>query len=320
MSILQKIPNSHRKLLSVYVTFLIFFVVNLIMDPTLLTSYDRLWPLSLQFVPLMLCAMSQGCIMLTGGINLAIGTSLSLMTAVAATTMRDGGLGIAGGILATLAVGVVTSAIMGIVTVYGRLPDIIVTLAFSYIWKGVALRVLPAPGGYIPDPYKLFLNSSKGFPVPAALLIVGICLVVWKLIKNTRHGVNIYAVGGSSKASYENGINVKRTRVFAYALSGLFLAAAGLVLVGQTGSGDPGIGVSYQMNSIAAAILGGFSFLGGVGQMKGAVMGAFIFTSLVNILFFSGLSPFYQYIVQGMILIVAIGIKAVNYYRNGGDR
>lgn len=320
MSILQKIPNSHRKLLSVYVTFFIFFVVNLIMDPTLLTSYDRLWPLSLQFVPLMLCAMSQGTIMLTGGINLAIGTSLSLMTAVAATTMRDGALGIAGGILATLAAGVLISAIMGIVTVYGRLPDIIVTLAFSYIWKGVALRVLPAPGGYIPDSYKLFLNSSKGFFIPAALLIVALCLIVWKLIKNTRHGVNIYAVGGSSKASYENGINVKHTRVFTYALSGLFLAAAGLVLVGQTGSGDPGIGVSYQMNSIAAAILGGFSFLGGVGQMKGAVMGAFIFTSLVNILFFSGLSPFYQYIVQGMILIVAIGIKAVNYYRNGGDR
>ena len=161
---------------------------------------------------------------------------------------------------------------------------------------------------------------SRGFFFPPAILIVVLTLLLWKLFKSTKPGLNIYAVGGNPKAAFENGINVKLTRIVAYVVSGVFLAIAGLILVGQTGSGDPNIGASYQMNSIAAAVLGGVSFLGGVGQMKGAVMGAFIFTSLVNILFFSGISPFYQYIVQGAILIIAIGLKAIHYYRKGGDR
>ncbi|MEM1484328.1 ABC transporter permease [Oscillospiraceae bacterium PP1C4] len=318
IQLVENIPSQHRKLLSVYITFAVFFIANVIMDPTILTSYSRLWPLSLQFAPLMLCAMSQSSVMLIGGINLAIGTSLSLMTAVAAVTMGEGPLGISRGILLTLVCGMAVGLVMGTVVVLGRLPDIIVTLSFSYIWKGIALWLLPVPGGHIAPAYTAFMNGKS--IVPSGILIVVISLIIWKLFKKTKTGLGLYAVGGNAKSAFESGINVKKTRIISYVVSGFFLAVAGLILVGQTGSGDPNIGISYQMNCIAAAVLGGVSFSGGVGQMKGAVLGAFIFTSLVNILFFSGISPFYQYIVQGLILIVAIGLKAVSYYRKGGDR
>ncbi|MDD3212813.1 MAG: ABC transporter permease [Eubacteriales bacterium] len=312
------LPSQVRKILPVYITFMVFLVLTLAVDPQLFSNYHRLWAISLQFAPLMLCAMSQTACMLVGGINLALGTAMSLMTTICATTMGAGALGIARGVLCTVGGGALVGLIMGAIVVYGRLPDIIVTLAFSYIWKGVALIVLPSPGGYVDPAFTSFMNNGGIFP--PAILIVGLMLILWKIFKTTKPGLNIYAVGGNAKASYEIGLNVKKTKITAYLVSGVLLGVAGVVLSGQISSGDPTIGTSYQMNSIAAAVLGGVSFLGGIGQMKGAIMGAFIFTALVNLLFFSGMNAFWQYVAQGMILIAAIGLQAISYYRKGGDR
>ncbi len=316
-SLTDRLPNQHKKLLSVYITFCVFLIAELIMDPLILKSYSRMWPLSLQFAPLMLCAMSQGCIMLVGGINLSLGASLSLATAIAAVTMFEGAGGTVGGIVATLVSGMAIGLVMGTVVTFGRLPDIIVTLAFSYIWNGAALLVLSKPGGHIPSAYSGFLQSQG--VVPFAIIMILLLLVFWKIIKNTRLGINIYAIGGNAKASFESGIHVRLTKILAYIISGLFMSGAALVLVGQTGCGDPTIGNAYGTKSIAAAILGGFSFSGGIGQMKGAVLGAFIYIAIENVLFFSGFSSFYQYIIQGAILIAAIGLKVVSYYRRGGE-
>lgn len=312
------LPGSVRKILSVYLTFFVFLIATLIIDPQIFNTKGRLWTLSLQYVPLMLCAMSQACCMLVGGINLALGTAMSLMTTICATTMGPGAMGIARGVACTVGAGALVGLIMGAVVVYGRLPDIIVTLAFSYIWKGVALTVLPSPGGYVNENFAAFL--AKGSFLPPAILLLALTLAAWKAFKTTRAGLAIYAVGGNPKAAFETGLSVNRAKLTAYLCSGIFLGLGGLVLAGQISSGDPNIGTSYQMNSVASAVLGGVSFLGGVGQMKGAVMGAFIFTALVNLLFFSGMNAFWQYVVQGLILIVAVGLGAVEYYRRGGDR
>ena len=315
--LLARLPAAHRKLFSVYVIFAAFVVVNIALDPRILSSWDRFCTLSLQFAPLMICAMAQTCVMLTGGIDLSLGVVMSLMTAVLATTMGAGPGGVALSIVLSLGAGVVIGLIMGGVITFGRLPAIIVTLAFSYVWKGVALYILPSPGGYINPAFTKFM--SGGYGVPGAALTVLLCLVLWKLFKNTRAGIAMYATGDNAKAAYANGVNIVRARITAYVISGMLTAVGGMLLVAQMGSGDPNVAVPYQMNSIAAAVLGGVSFLGGVGQMKGAVIGAFVITSLINILFFSGISPFYQYVVQGAILIVAIGVKAIGYYRSGGE-
>lgn len=312
-----RLPPAHRKMLSVYVIGAIFVIVNIALDPKVLTSWDRFCTLSLQFAPIMICAMAQSCIMLTGGIDLSLGVTMSLMTAILAQTMGNGAGGIAGPVLLSLAAGVAIGLVMGSVVTFGRLPAIIVTLAFSYIWKGVALYILPVPGGYVPPGFVRFMSGAYG--IPGAALTVVACLVLWSLFKNTRAGLAIYATGDNPKSAYANGINIVRARITAYVVSGMLTAVGGMLLVAQMGSGDPNVAVPYQMNSIAAAVLGGVSFLGGVGQMKGAVIGAFVITSLINILFFSGISPFWQYVVQGAILIVAIGIKAIGYYRSGGE-
>ncbi len=314
---LSFLPPAHRKLLSIYILVAIFVAVNFYLDPMVFRSWDRFCTLSLQFAPLMICAMAQAAVMLTGGIDLSLGVTLSMMTAILATTMGSGPGGILFAIVVALAAGVGVGLVMGSVITFGRLPAIIVTLAFSYVWKGVALYILPVPGGNIPASFSRFMSGADG--IPGAAITVVVCLIGWKLFKNTRAGLALYATGDNAKAAYANGVNIVTARISAYVVSGMLMAVAGMLLVAQMGSGDPNVGLPYQMNSIAAAVLGGVSFLGGVGQMKGAVFGAFIITSLINILFFSGISAFYQYIVQGGILIVAIGIKAIGYYRNGGE-
>lgn len=312
-----RLPPAHRKMLSIYIIGAVFVVINVLLDPKVLTSWDRFCTLALQFAPLMICAMAQTCVMLTGGIDLSLGVTMSLMTAILAQSMWAGPGGIVLPVLLSLAAGVGIGVIMGSVVTFGRLPAIIVTLAFSYIWKGVALYILPTPGGFVPPAFVRFMSGADG--IPGAALTVLACLILWKLFKNTRAGLAVYATGDNPKSAYANGINVTRARISAYVVSGMLTAVGGMMLVAQMGSGDPNVAVPYQMNSIAAAVLGGVSFLGGVGQMKGAIIGAFIITSLINILFFSGISPFWQYVVQGGILIVAIGIKAIGYYRSGGE-
>ncbi|MCD7897733.1 MAG: ABC transporter permease [Planctomycetaceae bacterium] len=314
---LSFLPPAHRKLLSIYILVAVFVAVNFYLDPMVFRSWDRFCTLSLQFAPLMICAMAQAAVMLTGGIDLSLGVTLSMMTAILATTMGSGPGGILFSVVLALAAGVGVGLVMGSVITFGRLPAIIVTLAFSYVWKGVALYILPVPGGNIPTAFSRFMSGADG--IPGAAITVVLCLVGWKLFKNTRAGLALYATGDNAKAAYANGVNIVTARISAYIVSGMLMAVAGMLLVAQMGSGDPNVGLPYQMNSIAAAVLGGVSFLGGVGQMKGAVFGAFIITSLINILFFSGISAFYQYIVQGAILIVAIGVKAIGYYRNGGE-
>jgi ribose transport system permease protein len=312
-----KITEQTRKMLPMYIVGLVFVVVNLILDPAVLRNWRSACAFALQFAPLMACAMAQTCILLTGGIDLSIGMTVSMMTTILATTMRDGPVGMAGSVLITLAAGAAVGLLMGSVVTFARIPAIIVTLAFSYVWNGVTLFILPRPGGYIPRVFTRFFTGRA--MIPGAALVLILTVVIWKLIKNSKLGVAIYAVGDNPRVAYANGINVNRSRLAAYGISGMFVAIGAILLVGQIGCGDPTIGPPFQMNSIAAAVLGGVAFTGGVGMMRGALIGAFINTSLINVLFFMGTSPYYQRVVQGLILIAVIGVKAIEYYRKGGE-
>lgn len=314
MNLLSRNPYMDKELLSLYLVFLVLIIINIILDPTMFTI-QRLSTLALQFMPLILMTMAQAVIMLTGGIDLSIGSTLSLMTAIAAITMSDSFFGIGIAITITILAGVMVGFITGSIVSVGKLPAIIVTLATSYIWHGIALFVLPTPGGNIAPSFTQWMLKSS--IISSGLLFITISLLIWSYIKNTKFGINIYAVGDNERAAFISGIKVNRTRVLAYMLAGLFVALAGIGLSGQIGSGDPNIGTPYTLNSVAAAVLGGIAFFGGKGKIRGAVIGALIIGSLMNILFFSGISPFYQYIFQGAILILAIGIKSFGELKRG---
>ncbi|NEA28579.1 ABC transporter permease [Actinomadura bangladeshensis] len=261
--------------------------------------------LSAQFLPLILAAMGQSTVMLAGGIDLSLGSVLALAMAVFAVRAEDGVLTAA---VLALAVAAATGAANGVLVAFAGLPPIIVTLAASFLWGGVTLVVLPKPGGGVPSGLvKAYNNGWNGIALPFVVIVL--VLLLWKIVRTTRFGLSLYAVGGNEHGAYASGIATRKVKISAYALAGVFIGLAGIGLAVQTGSGDATIGAPYTLNSIAASVLAGVSFFGGVGQMRATVLAALLIGLLANLLLFTGLSPFYQLIMQGAVLIVAIAVK-----------
>jgi len=270
----------------------------------------------MQFAPLILLTMAQTITMLVGGTNLSIGPGMALLSCIAAVTMGESVLMILLCLLFVILCGVMMGTILGSVISYGRLSPFITSLAFQFIWRGIAMYILPIPGGYISPIFFRFMTSTSIIPKGALIVVIG--ALIWKLIKNTEIGFAIYAVGSNERAAYVSGYNTQFIKVVAYAISGFFIALSAIAMCAVAGSGDYTIGNVLTLNAVASAVIGGVSFSGGEGQIKGAIMGAVMFSLLFNILFFSGVSPFYQYIVRGVVLIVAIGAKAVTTYKKTG--
>jgi ribose transport system permease protein len=262
------------------------------------------------WLPLALVAMAQAILMLTGGISLAIGAIVSLGAVIAATTMT-GALGVTGGFAVAVLAGLGIGAISGLIVVRLRLPAIVVTLAASFIIGGAALLVLPRPGGAIPAWFSDLLAGDT----PAAIILLAIAALAWKLYLATPLGLSLYAAGENPEAAYRAGVPVNGARIAAYAISGLLSTSAGVFVAAQTGSGDPLIGQAFTLNSIAAAVLGGVGFLGGHGTMRGAIAGSLLLSVMINVMYFLGLPPVAHYIAQGLIIIGAVALPQITRTR-----
>ncbi len=210
----------------------------------------------------------------------------------------------AGGIVLVLLAGAAVGAVTGLLVTLLRLPPIIVTLATSFIWTGVALLIMPIPGGSVPES----LSDALAGDVPTPLLIVAALAVLWKLWTLTPLGFASAVFGDNPAGAFRSGIDIGRARVAAYALSGVLSMSAGLFLAAQTGGGDPTIGTPYTLNSITAAVLGGIAFSGGAGTMRGALAGAMLLTAMISVMFLLGISAFYQYIAQGVVILIAMAL------------
>lgn len=292
----------NRGLLGLYLVVAAFLILYAVLFPGILTiggfsKFTQNW------FPLALVAMAQALLMLNGGITLAIGPLVSLGAVIAATTM-GGPLGAFGGFVAVTAAGLCIGAATGAIVALLRLPAIIVTLAGSFIISGVALLLLPRPGGFVPE----WLSTLLAGHTPVAFLLLVVILGLWKLFLATPLGLGIYAAGDNPVGAYRSGVPIDRVKIVSFALSSLFAALAGLFVAAQTGSGDPIIGTPFTLNSIAAAVLGGVGFLGGKGTMRGAVCGSLLLSVMINVMFFLGFPPVAQYVAQGLIIVGAVAI------------
>jgi ribose transport system permease protein len=265
-------------------------------------------------LPLAFAALAQTLVVLVKGIDLSVGPVVSLVMVVAASLMRDSGWSVAGVIVLCILIGMAAGAINGALVVFARLQSIIVTLATSLIFSGIALYVMPQPGGYIPEALSSFVTGTIGvFPVSAVILALSL-LLLWLPARKSRIGQGWYAVGGNETGAYYSGVNVSLAKMSAFLLAGVFAALAGLTLAAQTMTGDPSIGAPYTLNSIAATVLGGTSLSGGIGGAIGAIGGAFVLTVVVDILFFFRVSAYYQYVFSGAIVILALTIVTVSEF------
>jgi ribose transport system permease protein len=254
-------------------------------------------------MPLAFAGSGQAVVVLTGGIDLSIGGMVDLTNAVAAVAMRPDPGSIAVWSAVVLLIGAAGGLVNGLLVAFGRLQPILVTLATLSIYQGLAIRVLPQPGGKVPGSFTATLTNPNA---PIAFAWLAVLVVVWLVIRRTRLGVGIYAIGNDERASRAIGVRVRWVKVGAYVLGGVFAATAGLFLAATTTSGDATSGDVFTLTSIAAAVVGGVSFLGGRGSLVGALAGAFALTLLVNVLFFAHINPLYQSFYQGLFLILAV--------------
>jgi ribose transport system permease protein len=259
-------------------------------------------------MPLAFAAMSQACIVLIGGIDLSIGQTMALVNVVAITGMGTQGMGHA--VLVSILVIIGTAIVYGLVgfiITISHVPDIIVTLATSFIWYGIALRVMETPGGQTPIEFYNLANGNGPLEIPEALIVLVVALLLlWLPFYHSRLGLRIYALGRHRPAAFLSGVSVAKTRIMAYAFGGVFAALAGLALSAYTSSGDPNSAQNFTLNSIAAVVLGGVSLAGGRGGLAGPAAAAIVLSQVLIILNFLNVNPNYTQVIQGAVVVVVV--------------
>jgi len=254
-------------------------------------------------MPLVLVAVGQGFVVVARALDLSVGGVMDLSNALAAVHFQDNVASMVGWSALILLVGAVCGLVNGLLVGIGRLQPILVTLATLAIYQGLAIRILPQPGGAIPPAYTAALVNPYQ---PFALVYVLLVAFLWYAFRRSSIGVAIFAVGNDETAARANGVDTVRARVTAFVLSGLMSAAAGLFLAADATAGDATTGNGYTLSSIVAVVLGGMNLFGGRGSGVGVIAGAFVTTMIVNILFFSNIDPLYQSFYEGLFLVIAV--------------
>jgi inositol transport system permease protein len=251
------------------------------------------------------------------GIDLSLGSVLGLSAVVTASLVQQIGWkealypGFAApffvAVVAGLTVGIILGAVNGSLIAFFRIPPFIATLGMMTIARGLAYIYSNGRPVSTLVPDFLFLGGGDILGIPVPIMIFGAVIVLTHLMLNyTRFGRHVYAIGGNETAARVSGVNIGRTKILIYMFSGLMAGLGGVVLTARVQSATPALGMGYELDAIAAAVIGGTSFAGGIGTVWGTVIGALIIGVMNNGLDLLNVSPFYQQVVKGVIIIVAI--------------
>jgi ribose transport system permease protein len=303
--------------LAVFLTFLL--LATKLMRPEFgLSGLDSLARAALPFA---LATAGMAIVVIAGGIDLSIAAMMAVVSVAAAVMMQGASDSEAAlSILVVLALGVAMGAINGTLIVATRVPDIVVTLAMLFVWQGVALLILNAPGGgAAPWLRDLIVGGVKlpGVPegvtewFPKSLLFLIACVtIVWLPIRRSKLGLMLYAVGSDSIAAFRSGVPVGPVRIVAYAICGLFAALGGLSVTMSTGIGEP-IPGPYLLASVAAVVLGGVVLGGGRGGILGPILAVFILRLVRLDLTMLAIDPNVTTIIEGTIMVVVVMLGGV---------
>ena len=268
----------------------------------------------LQSVPLLLTAVGQTLVIITAGIDLSVGACVTLSGVIASLMMdpANGGsvpLALAGCVGAAVAVGLINRLLI----VRYNLPPFLATLGMTFFLAGANLYLRPVPGGHIARSFQDAAATRWG-AIPATAVVTLILLsLIAMYIDRSRFGLRLRAVGWNERPARLTGVSPVAIKITAYIGSALLASAAGLFIASRTGSGDPLVGNTYQLSSISAAVLGGVDLFGGRGTVWGAIAGALVLAMNGNVLNLLGVVAYWQWIVQGLILLLAVALYAVDF-------
>lgn len=298
------------------------FVVLLIVTKIIQPNYGATDFVSLvrAVLPFAFAVAAQTVVVIAGGIDLSVGSMMALTSVIAASMMSGASESYALFVVPfVLVVGLGLGALNGLLIVITRVPDIVVTLAMLFVFQGAALLVLEAPGGAAAEWLKNLIIGPLTIPgvptmvtalIPKALIVLVVALcVVWIPLKRSQLGLSIYAVGSHELVAFRSGVPVARTKILAYAFSGLFAAMGGLALTMSTGIGAP-IPGPYLLASVAAVVLGGVTLGGGKGGLLGPIIAVFVLRLVRTDLTLLAVDPNVTAIVEGTIMVSVVMLGA----------
>lgn len=259
-------------------------------------------------LPLVVASVGVTLVIITRQFDLSAAGVVTVVNVLVATRLSD-----ANPVLATLlmlALGAGIGAVNGVFVVFGKLPAIAVTLATLIILNGVALILLPLPGGAVPQGLIGLVNQPDA-TIPRPLLILAVLTVGWLVFKRTKLGIYMFAVGRDEEALHLSGISVPRVRIGIFAIAGALYALAGVFLSAAIQSADATIGSTYLLSTFAAIAIGGTAFMGGTGSAIGTILGGLTLVSISKVLFVVGISDWAQDIFTGVLIIAAVLVGAV---------
>ncbi len=271
------------------------------------------------YLPLICLAIAQTIVVIGGGIDLSLGAMLTLSSVVMVQAFGQD-INVPPekmilGIILGLLISTLAGAVNGFVVAYMRLQAIIATFATSFLWGGLALWVLPQPGGVVPQALQDLVRFN--FLLPFTLWVVLLVLLGWNWFLGTRGSKALYAIGGNEQAAFASGIHVERTRLLAFAGSGFFTGLAALFLTGDVATGDPLIGGPLTLASVVAVVIGGTRLAGGAGGIVGSIMGAAAYYLLKNAVALSvfkfNLTPQWQTLLDGIVIVLALAGPGLVY-------
>jgi len=289
------------------IALVLLFVVVAILNPSFLAPLNIL-NLLRQVSINALIAFGMTFVILTGGIDLSVGSMLALSSALMAGMIVSGMDPILA-IIVSVLLGTLMGMFNGLLITKGKMAPFIATLATMTIYRGLTLVYTdgnPITGLGNHYTFQLFGQGYfLGIPVPAITMIITFA-ILWFVLHKTSFGRKTYAIGGNEKAAIISGIQVNRVKWMIYGLAGMMSALAGAILTSRLNSAEPTAGTAYEMDAIAAVVLGGTSLSGGRGRIFGTLIGALIIGTLNNGLNLLGVSSFYQQVVKGVVILIAV--------------
>lgn len=288
-----------------------------IATPDFLTA-SNLRNILIQYSFAAILAVGQTLVIISRGIDLSVASTAALAGCVTGVAFAHWGWPESAALLIGLAAGFAVGAFNGFVITRLKVPDFVATLGGLSWVRGAALLVtagLPVPdyaqaeeGRTIPVTVEI-LGSQSLLGVPLIVIVAGVCaFIAWVILNWTTLGRSAYAVGGNPEAARASGINVGRTKLWIYTLSGTFAAIAGLMLVGRQGSANALMGEAMELQSIAAVVIGGTYLFGGEGRIGGTIIGVLIIGVLANGLSILGITEFWQRVVNGLIIVAVVAL------------
>lgn len=301
--------NGFTQRITIVVSLAVMIVFFSFASPYFL-QVDNFMTIALQTAITAITSYGLTFVIISGANDISIGSSIAL-TGVTLALMISGGWPVWLSIILTLLVGAFIGILNGLMVAKMKLPPFIKTLGSQMALRGLAMIISDAKPVYIQNvPNFRYLAQYRLFdliPLPVIYMIV-LCLIMSFILQKTVIGRNVFAVGSNEEAARLSGIRVTKVRIFAYMLSGLMAAAAGIIMCSRVISGQPGIATGYEGNAIAAAVIGGCSMRGGQGSVFGSIVGAFILGVLMNGLNLLNVSLNWQTFATGLVVIVAVWI------------